>query len=109
MRLVDTEWGKITKVNDFQTAFLDLLNERHPTLLKQFQEKLEERFYGMYSHSDDENERNYTVKDELVMHKIQVPSEQTDNWQLMYEMNSDDTIFHVDFEGWTYKGIGVTH
>lgn len=109
MALVDVDWNEIAKVNDFHAAFLDLMNERHPTLLKQFQKHLEERFYEMYSNSEDENERKCTPKDELVLHKIQVPSQQSDDWQLMYEMNSDDTIFHVDFEGWTYKSIGVTH
>ena len=107
--LIDADWNDVKNVNDFQTAFLDLLNEKHPTLKNIFQKPLEETFFEMYSNSDDKDERNYKPKDELVLHKIQLPSEISDDWQLMFEMNSDVTIFHVEFEGWTYKTVGITH
>jgi hypothetical protein len=63
----------------------------------------------MYQDSDDETEKNYKPKDELIMNSMQLPSVNSDEWQLMYEMNSDDTIFHVEFDGWTFKLIGITH
>ena len=107
--LVDPDWNNVTNVDDFQSAFLDLLNERYPEIFKTIQEPLEQRFYEMYRNSEDENERSYKPKDELIMHRIQVPSISSNEWQLMYEMNSDDTIFHVEFEGWSFKLIGVTH
>lgn len=107
--LVDTGWNEVTAVDDFQTAFLDLLNERYPETFKHIREPLEQRFYEMYKNSEDENERNYTPKAELIMHRIQVPSPKLNRWQLMYEMNSDDTIFHVEFEDWSFKTVCVTH
>lgn len=107
--LVDPDWSGIENLDDFQTAFLDLLNQRYPSIFKDIQEPLEPRFYEMYQDSDDEAEKNYKPKDELIMHSIQVPSVESDEWQLMYEMNSDDTIFHAEFDGWTFKLIGVTH
>ena len=107
--LVDADWNQVNNVDDWQAAFLDLLNERYPSLFTHIQEPLEQRFYEMYQNSDDENERKYKPKDELVMHSIQVPSAESDEWQLMYEMNRDDTIFHVEFDGWLLKLIGVTH
>ena len=109
MALVDSDGNELATINDFQTAFLDLLDEKHSVLFSTFQQPLEERFLEMYGQSEFEDERGYRPADELVLHKIQMPSEQSDDWQLMYEMNSDDTIFHIDFNGWTFKAIGVTH
>lgn len=109
MVLIDSDWNDIVKVNDFQASFLDVLNERYPVLFKTIQKPLEDRLYEMYQNSDDESEKNYKPQEELIVHKIQVPSTNSDEWQLMYEMNSDDTIFHVEFAGWTFKHIGITH
>jgi hypothetical protein len=109
MALIDSDWNEIVKVNDFQASFLDVLNERYPALFETIQKPLEDRFYEMYQNSDDENEKKYKPQEELVVHKIQVPSANSDEWQLMYEMNSDDTIFHIEFDGWTFKHIGITH
>ena len=39
----------------------------------------------------------YNPKDELGLHQIKLPTEQSDDWELMFEMESDDTIFHIDF------------
>lgn len=107
--LVDSEWNDITKINDFQAAFLDLLNEKHSTLHEQFRQSLSERFHEMYNNSDDEKETQFSPSKELALHCIQIPSNQSDDWQIMYEMKSDDTIFHVDFKGWKYESIGITH
>lgn len=63
----------------------------------------------MYHGSDDESEKQYKPKDELTVHRIQLPSAESDEWQLMYEMKTDETFFHIEFDGWTFKLIGVTH
>lgn len=109
MALVDADWNEIRKVDDLQASFLDLLNERYPEIVKNIRAPLENRFNEMYQNSEDETERQYKPQDELVMHKIQVPSANSDEWQMMYETKSDDTIFHIEFNGWTFKLIGVTH
>lgn len=79
--LVDSEWNDITRINDFQAAFLDLLNEKHSILQEQFKQSLDERFHEMYSNSDDEKERKFSPAKELVLHSIQMPSDQSDDWQ----------------------------
>lgn len=87
--LVEPDGNEITGINDFQTSFLDLLNVHYPALLKNIQVILKDRFYKMYKNSDDEKERQYNPKEELVLHKIQVPSNSSDEWELMYEMKNE--------------------
>jgi hypothetical protein len=107
--LIDIDWKEVVTPDDFQTSFLDLLSERYNALFKEIEELLKSRFYEMYSGSEDENEAHYNPKDELSISGIQLPSPTSNEWQLMYEMRSDDTIFHVEFNGWTFKMIGITH
>ncbi|MFN4315628.1 MAG: hypothetical protein ACK4E0_15115 [Chitinophagaceae bacterium] len=109
MAFFDIDGNEVAKIDDFQAAFVDLLEEKFSLLTSEFQKPLEERFSEMYSNSEDADERYYRAIDELTLHSIQLPSDESDDWQLLYEMNSDDTIFHIEFEGWKYKLVGVTH
>ncbi|HEU4471699.1 MAG TPA: hypothetical protein VFR58_11480, partial [Flavisolibacter sp.] len=100
--IVDSDGEEVDQLDDFQVAFLDLLDERYPSILSTIKVPLEQSFTEMYKNSEDEAERNYKPEKELYLHRIQIPSEQIDNdeWQIMYAMESDDTIFHVYMKSW---------
>jgi hypothetical protein len=108
--LVDPSGEGVQEVTPFHAAFLDVMNDYHMILAEKIKEPLVQAFCEMYRNSEDEAERNLVPEEELVMHRIQLPAETgSDEWQLMYEMKSDDTIFHAQFKGWDFDSVSITH
>ncbi|MET0637955.1 MAG: hypothetical protein ABWZ25_18125 [Chitinophagaceae bacterium] len=108
-RLYDHEFNDVVVLDDFTIGFLSMLATKYDTLFKSFREELENSFFGMYRESDDIRERHMRPESELSLQSIQLPSSGNSNWQLMYEMKSDDTIFHVELSSWEFNLVGITH
>ncbi len=96
-------------LSDFSVAFLDLYKENASILLESFISVLQDNLTEYYKHSEEEHLRSLTVEDDLSIHSIDFPkNENHTEWEINYEMDLDDTIFHVYFEGWRFKEISHT-
>ena len=96
-------------LTDFSVAFLDLYNEKASILLDDYIESLQENLTESYQFTEVQQLRSLHVEDDLSIHSIDFPkSENQTEWQINYEMDLDNKIFHVYFEGWNFKSIGQT-
>ncbi|MBC7829921.1 MAG: hypothetical protein H7122_19400 [Chitinophagaceae bacterium] len=96
-------------ISDFSVAFLDLYRENASILLDSYKSALHENLTECYQHSEEQHLGSLTVEDDLSIHSINFPKSKTQSeWELNYEMDLDDTVFHLYFEGWKFKTIGHT-
>jgi hypothetical protein len=96
-------------LSSFSVAFLDLYQEKASLLLDSYMSALQENLTECYQHAEEQHLRSLTVEDDLSIHSIDFPkSKNQSEWELNYEMDLDDTIFHVYFEGWKFKTIGMS-
>ncbi|MGZ5134025.1 MAG: hypothetical protein ACXWCG_02700 [Flavitalea sp.] len=96
-------------LTDFSIAFLDLYHEKASILHDGYIESLQENLAECYRFTEVQQLRSLNVEDDLSIHSIDFPkSEDHTEWQINYEMDLDDKIFHVYFEGWNFKTIGQT-
>ena len=97
-------------LSDFGVAFLDLYHEKASFLLDSYISSLQENLTECYQHTEEQHLRSLTVEDDLSIQSIDFPkSKNQSEWEINYEMDLDDTIFHVYFEGWKFKTIDATH
>jgi len=97
-------------LSNFSVAFLMLYKENASMLLESYIETLQDNLSECYQHAEDEHLKSLTVEDDLSIHSIDFPNKENQSeWSINYEMDLDDTIFHVYFEGWRFKTIIQTH
>lgn len=96
-------------LSDFSAAFLDLYQEKASLLLDSYITALQENLTECYRHTEEQQLRTLTVEDDLSIHSIDFPkSKNQSEWELNYEMDLDNTKFHIYFEGWEFKSIERT-
>ncbi len=97
-------------LSDFSIAFLDLYQEKALLLLDSYISALQENLAESYQHTEESHLQSLTVEDDLSIQSIDFPkSKDQSEWQINYEMDLDDKIFHVYFEGWKFKTVDATH
>ena len=108
--LPDDYKGGDKVLSDFSVAFLDLYQENASLLLDSYFSSLQEKLTESYQHTEESHLQSLTVEDDLSIHSIDFPkSKDQSEWQINYEMDLDNKIFHVYFEGWKFKTIDATH
>lgn len=96
-------------LSDFSVAFLDLYQEDASVLLDSYHSSLQENLSESYQHTEESHLQSLTVEDDLSIHSIDFPTgKDQSEWQINYEMDLDDKIFHVYFEGWKFKTIDAS-
>ncbi len=97
-------------LSDFNVAFLDLYQEKASSLLDSYISSLQENLSESYQHTEESHLQSLTVEDDLSIQSIDFPeSKDQPEWQINYEMDLDDKIFHVYFEGWKFKTVDASH
>jgi hypothetical protein len=97
-------------LSDFSIAFLDLYQEKALLLLDSYISALQENLAESYQHTEESHLQSLTVEDDLSIQSIDFPeSKDQPEWQINYEMDLDDKIFHVYFEGWKFKTVDASH
>jgi|GEM_PF-5670998 len=97
-------------LSDFNVAFLGLYHENASMLRESYISILQDNLTECYKNAEEDHLTALTVEDDLSIHSIIFPiDENQTEWEISYEMDLDDTIFHVYFEGWRFKTIEQTH
>ncbi|RYY89982.1 MAG: hypothetical protein EOO15_04510 [Chitinophagaceae bacterium] len=90
-----------------EAAFLQRYTERAPALQQAFLPALLAAAGSAYPHAETEHGAPLTSLLELQC--ILLPQEGGTEWELDYAVPFDEAVFHVQFAGWDFRGIGLTH
>lgn len=101
------ENGKeITKLNDFQIAFINLFEEKNAELVEQFHLILENDLKKLVEPAEFEK---INLDEDVGFYSLTIPQENgNDEWNIALATSFDETIFHAYFTGWQFQNLGLT-
>ena len=98
---------EISKLSEFQIAFIDLFTEKNIQLGEQFSERLENEVKRIV---EPEDLLNINLDEDVGFYSLTVPEEGgNDEWSVELATSFDETIFHAYFTGWNFFNLGSAH
>ncbi|PWJ40880.1 hypothetical protein [Sediminitomix flava] len=83
-------------LSNFQVAFLDLLSLKYKCdIYPAVQEKVHQEFYTYYGGKKDDIR--------IFLQGLEIPSEASKKWRLIYEDDEAEAIVNIYFSGWDFE------
>jgi len=99
--------AEISKLNEFQIAFIDLFEDKNIELGKLFSGVLESEIKQII---EPENLEKINLDEDIGFYCLKVPQEDgNDEWTIELATSFDETIFHCNFTGWDFHSLDLTH